>query len=115
LTQLQVEIRKVVIYVNLIPQSLAAKIPRLYETEHIPDPTVWVKFFFPDFHWTWYVIEYDGEDLCFGWVDGDARELGYFSLKELTSTRGTLGLPIERDRYFTPCPLSELQKRLQVR
>ena len=30
-------------------------------------------------------------------VDGFEKELGYFSLRELESARGPLGLPIERD------------------
>jgi Protein of unknown function (DUF2958) len=41
-----------------------------------------------DFGWTWYVIEFDGEDPFFGLVDWFERELGYFSLRELQRTRG---------------------------
>jgi Protein of unknown function (DUF2958) len=44
--------------------------------------------------------------LCFGLVDGHERELGYFSLDELEDVRGSMGLRVERDLYFTPCPLS---------
>lgn len=58
-------------------------------------------------------IEFDGEDLFFGFVDGDFAELGYFSLKELKANRGLLGLPIERDRSFEPCPLSVLRAQIQ--
>jgi hypothetical protein len=53
------------------------------------------------------VTEFDGEDLFFGLVQGLEEELGYFSLSELESVR-VLGLPVERDLYFTPKPLSEL-------
>ena len=56
------------------------------------------------------VIEYDGEDLCFGYVEGFENELGYFTLSELQANRGKLGCSIERDRYFTPCRLSALRK-----
>lgn len=38
-------------------------------------------------------------------------ELGYFSLTELEAVRGPLGLPIERDLYFKPATLNELQDR----
>jgi hypothetical protein len=93
----------------LIPQSLINRIPKLYETEHHADPTVWVKLFFPDFHWTWYIVEYDGDDLCFGLVAGAVAELGYFRLSELRAARGKLGCRIERDGLFTPRPLSEVQ------
>jgi hypothetical protein len=97
---------------KLIPKALARQLPPLYATENDADPIVQCKFFYPDFNWTWYAIEYDGEDVCFGFVDGYDPELGYFSLKELLNTRGRLGLPLERDRYFTPCPLSELRAKL---
>jgi Protein of unknown function (DUF2958) len=36
-------------------------------------------------------------------------ELGYFALSELTSIRGNLGLPVERDRYFQPTRLSAIK------
>ena len=66
-----------------------------------------MKFFTPDSSWTWYVTEFDpAERRCFGLVIGHERELGYFSLAELESVRGPLGLPIERDLDFTPTPLS---------
>ena len=96
---------------NLIPKNLKNRIPKLYETEDTGDPTVWVKLFFPDFHWTWYITEYDGEDLCFGLVAGAVAELGYFRLSELRSARGQFGCCIERDRHFRPCPLSEVVSR----
>jgi hypothetical protein len=96
---------------NLIPESLINRIPKLYDTEHEADPMVCVKLFFPDFHWTWYIIEYDGDDLCFGWVHGDFPELGYFRLSELKQVRGAFGCCIQRDLYFQPCRLSEVQRR----
>jgi hypothetical protein len=63
-----------------------------------------VKFFTPDSGWTWYVTEGEKRDnddwLFFGLVDGTEKELGYFLLSDLTDVRGSLGLPIERDRGF---------------
>lgn len=68
-----------------------------------------VKFFTPDSNWSWYAVEYDQENgLFYGLVDGFDKELGYFSLAELSVARGPFGLPIERDMYFDPTPLSEL-------
>jgi len=72
-----------------------------------------VKFFTPDSSWTWYATEFDGEDIFFGLVVGQEVELGYFSLSELLSVRGPLGLPVERDLYFVPKPLNELMSRQQ--
>ncbi len=97
----------------LITKDLAKRLPPLYATENDPDPMVQCKFFYPDFHWTWYGIEFDGEDLFFGFVDGDFAELGYFSLKELKTNRGLWGLPIERDQSFEPCSLSVLRAQIK--
>jgi hypothetical protein len=97
---------------KLLTKSLRQRLPRLGATDEQADPLVMCKFFYPDFSWSWYAIEFDGEDLFFGFVDGDCPELGYFRLSELQANRGTLGLPIERDRYFKPCPLSVLRARL---
>jgi hypothetical protein len=96
----------------LITKALRKKLPTFRATENDPDPMVLCKFFYPDFSWTWYGIEFDGKDIFFGFVDGDFPELGYFSLSELMSNRGKLGCPIERDRWFKPCRLSELRARL---
>ena len=97
---------------KLLPQEILSSLPALGVTGEEHDPVVQVKFFYPDVSWTWYAIEFDGQDLCYGFVDGDFPELGAFSLAELKANRGKLGLPIERDRYFQPCRLSELRTRL---
>lgn len=93
----------------LLTEQLKRKLPRLYECEKQGlDAVAQVKFFTPDGSWTWYATEYDGEDVFFGLVVGHETEMGYFSLSELLSVRGPLGLPIERDLYFIPKPLKEL-------
>ena len=95
----------------LITEQLKRKLPRLYECEKQGlDAVAQVKFFTPDSNWTWYATEYDGEDVFFGLVVGHETELGYFSLSELLSIRGPLGLPVERDLYFIPKPLKDLMK-----
>lgn len=95
---------------ELMPAEIAATVPALYSQERVKDPTVHVKFFTPDSSWTWYVTEYDpGDRLCFGLVDGFEQEMGYFSLDELESVHGPLGLKIERDLWFKPCPLSKVR------
>ena len=63
------------------------KIPRLYETENIPlkEKLIYLHFFFGGCDW--YVAEYDGEDLFFGYtiLNGDIinAEWGYISFSEL--------------------------------
>jgi hypothetical protein len=93
---------------KLITKSLKKRIPPLYSQDGKgQDATAYVKLFTPDSCWSWYITEMDpdtGE--CFGLVDGHEREFGYFSLPELESVKGPLGLPIERDRFFDPTPIS---------
>ena len=101
-----------VINMKLLTKELLQTLPPLYATEQEKDPMVWVKFFFPDFSWTWYATEFDGKDTFFGFVDGDFPELGYFSLSELLQNRGKLGYSIERDLHFKPCRLSILRAQL---
>ncbi len=95
---------------KLLTKEILQKLPALYSQENIKDPMVWVKFFTPDANWTWYGIEFDGEDTFFGYVIGLEKELGYFSLSELKKVRGAFGLPIERDLYFEPTELSNVKK-----
>jgi len=41
-------------------------------------------------------------------VEGQEKELGYFSLAELEGVRGPMGLAIERDLHWTPKTLAEI-------
>jgi Protein of unknown function (DUF2958) len=62
-----------------------------------------VKLFTPDAQCTWLLTELDPDGgLAFGLCDlgMGCPELGYVSLAELSSVRGKLGLPIERDLHF---------------
>jgi len=95
---------------KLLTKEIRERLPAMGATAEEKDPTIQVKFFTPDSNWTWYAYEFDSEDIFFGYVKGIFNELGTFSLKELEETRGPMGLHIERDRYFKPCPLSEVMK-----
>jgi len=94
---------------KLLTKELIEKLPELYSQEHEKDPVIICKFFTPDANWTWYALEFDGKDTFFGLVDGFEKELGYFSLAELQTVRGQLGLPVERDLYFEPIRLSSVR------
>ncbi len=97
---------------ELLDKLSREKLPFLYENEHLGlDALALVKFFTPDSSWTWYASEFDGVDIFFGLVSGLEVELGYFSLSELESVTGPLGLPIERDLYFKPKTLRELMEK----
>ena len=96
---------------KLITEEIRRNLPKLYEQDGKGlDAIAFVKFFTPDSNWTWYATEFDGTDLFFGLVDGFEKEFGYFSLSELQSVKGPLGLKIERDLYFKPTTLEELMK-----
>jgi hypothetical protein len=97
--------------VMMLTQKDRANLPPLYSQENEPDPIVWVKFFHPYGRGSWYATEFDGKDTFFGWVDLGYPELGYFSLSELQSIKGPMGVQgIERDRHFRPTRLSEVKQ-----
>lgn len=95
---------------KLLTKEILKRLPKLGETDGQEDPIVQVKFFTPDAQWTWYGIEFDQKDIFFGYVKGLENELGTFSLNELKEIRGGIGLPVERDKFFKPCPLSKVMK-----
>ena len=75
------------------------------------DPAPVVKLFTPDAACTWLLTELDPDepDHAFGLCDLGMGfpELGTVSLNELAALRGKLGLPVERDLWFTAkAPLS---------
>ena len=95
---------------NLLDDESREKLPPLYSGEEQGlDALAQVKFFTPTSNWTWYASEFDGDDIFFGLVSGFELEFGYFSLSELQSVKGPLGLPIERDLHFKPKSLRELR------
>jgi hypothetical protein len=89
---------------QLLPGFVRRRLPSFEAIAETPlaELTAQVKFFYPDFDWTWYAIAWDGDDLFYGLVDGFEAEFGDFRLSELLATHGKLGCAIERDRYFAP-------------
>jgi hypothetical protein len=94
---------------KLLPDEIRKKLPPLYSQDGKGGKAVaYAKFFSPSSNWTFYATEFDGEDTFFGLVEGFEKELGYFSLSELESARGPMGLPIERDLHWQPKTLEEI-------
>jgi len=94
---------------QLLTNEIRRKLPPLGSQDGKGGKAVaYVKFFTPDSNWTWCATEFDGEDTFFGLVEGQEKELGYFSLAELEGARGPMGLPIERDLHWTPRTLEEI-------
>jgi len=96
---------------KLLTKEIKDRIPALYAQDGKGDEAIChVKFFHACAHATWFATEYDPEErMFFGWVElhPGCGELGYFSLDELESVKGPLGLGIERDMSFQPTPLGE--------
>lgn len=95
---------------ELIPKNLLNRIPKLYETEEQNNPIAYVKLFLDG--WTWFITEISiDNNICFGYVISPfGAELGYFSLEEIKSIKGSLGIGVERDLYFKPTKLSIIKK-----
>lgn len=91
---------------KLMTREIKSHTPALYSTEDVPleEKTLVAKYFHPFADWQWYLVEIDKEDndLCFGYVDGDFPEWGYFRLSELEANN------VERDIYFRPKKAKEV-------
>ena len=72
-------------------------------------PIAYVKLFNPTGKGTWYLSELDDNNIAYGLTDLFEKELGYISLDELSDVKLPFGLKIERDLYFNPTPLEEVQ------
>jgi hypothetical protein len=61
----------------------------------------------------WYIAEYDGDDLFFGYADlGDplSAEWGYISYQELREVKVGPGFEVDRDLHWTPKKAKEIEK-----
>jgi hypothetical protein len=83
-----------------------AKMPRLYETENVPvkDKIVHIHFFLASSDW--YIVEFDGEDIFFGFAclngSTDLAEWGYISFKELKELKVKQPIGIDGQRMLIP-------------
>jgi len=98
---------------NIPTKEQLDKIPRLYETEGISlsDKMIYLHFFI--FGSDWYIAEYDGDDLFFGFVilnqDHINAEWGYISFRELRELNIN-GIEIDYDLYWKIVPAMEIDK-----
>jgi hypothetical protein len=94
---------------QLLPATVARKLPAIYSQESVDDPVAQVKLFSPYSGAVWYLTEYDpSSKQAFGWADlgMGGGELGYIDINELEGLNRR-GLPlVERDLYWKPMPLS---------
>ena len=96
---------------NTPTEDQLSNIPRLYETENIPteEKLIYLHFFIGGCDW--YITEYDGDDLFFGFAilnsDYEMAEWGYISFAELKSIR-IHGLEIDCETDWTIKKASEI-------
>ena len=103
---------------QLLPTGLREKLPPLgSNSEGAPDKlVVHTRLVDPTSNWKWYILEFDGDDTCYGLVVTSKNALaGHFTLSELKALRyydrnlGMVG--VERDTYFEPLSLRELMEK----
>ena len=90
-----------------------SKLPRLYETEDIPlkEKGIHVHFFIGGCDW--YISEYDGEDLFWGYAnlnDPEMAEWGYISFQELKEIKVQGGFEIDCEIFDPPRKAGEIEK-----
>src|SRR6266568_5760700 len=95
---------------ELMTPALWHLLPPLDSQREASFPLVYCHYFLPDTQWDWYVLEFDGNDVFYGWVSHMSQEFATFYLSELRILRGLRGRPVTRDKHFTPLPLWHVQQ-----
>jgi hypothetical protein len=101
---------------NTPTEDRLSRIPKLYETEHVPlqEKLIHLHFFIGSCDW--YIAEYDGEDIFWGFAilndDLQNAEWGYISLSELKSVKvgGWLEIDCELEEFWQVRKASEIEK-----
>jgi len=90
-----------------------AKLPKLYSTEKVKLENKIIRMHFFIGGSDWYIAEFDGEDLFFGYaiLNGNLQmaEWGYISLRELKSLKVGY-VEVDRDLYWKNKKFSEVMK-----
>ena len=101
---------------NTPTEDRLSKIPRLYETEHVPlqEKLIHLHFFIGGCDW--YVAEFDGKDFFWGFAilndDLQNAEWGYISFNELRSIRvsGWLEIDCTLEEFWQVRKASAIEK-----
>lgn len=87
---------------KLLTKAIENKLKKNAKTDDsIMDKKPIAKLFNPTGIGTWWLWSIDEDDVLFGVAEVHEREVGYFTLDELKSFKGTFGLGIERDMYYS--------------
>jgi len=101
---------------KLMTKAIEKKAQRQFAKGSDMSQMVVAKFFDPCGSWTWYLMNQDPNDPDYLWgiVKGFEVEMGSFSLSELSTVKGRLGLGMERDLYFTPKAAKEIWDKVNA-
>ena len=96
-------------------QERLDRIPRLYKTEHLPikDKLIHLHFFIGGCDW--YVAEYDGDDIFFGYAilnnDTECAEWGFVSFSEMKELNVSgIEIDCELEEHWSPTPVSKIPR-----
>lgn len=99
---------------NIPPKDQLSAIPALYQTEESPTAEKVIHLHFFIGGCDWYIAEYDGEDLFFGYAilnqDFQNAEWGYISFQELKDLKTRQGIEVDCETPWTPKKAGEIQK-----
>ena len=95
---------------ELLPKKIEEKLPLLYATEEIEteEKILQIRYHSIYTDWEWYVVEYNKDTkIAFGYVIGQEKEWGYFSIEEFQEINKEY-LQIIRDEEFVAIKYKEL-------
>ena len=97
---------------KLLTKDIINKATKQYSRNSDMEQMVVAKFFNPAGRGTWYLMNMEDENYCWGICHIYEWEVGSFSIKQLESFPLPWGLKVERDRSFKPVKASELWTKL---
>jgi len=77
----------------------------------LKDKPIYIHFFVGDCDW--FISEYDGEDLFFGYAiigNPEFAEWGYISFTELKQIRIAPGIEVDCELFYPPLKVSEIEE-----
>ena len=101
---------------KLLTKKITEQAQKQYKKgDNMDDQVIVAKFFNPVGSWSWYLMNlHEDKDYAWGIVDGNAVEMGSFSMRELQSIKLPFGLGIERDTIFRPIQARQLWEELNA-
>jgi len=96
---------------ELMNKEIQQDLPKLYDTENIrtENKILKVRYFAMYSNWEWYLVEYNKDTkIAFGYVIGQEKEWGYFSIEEFQQMNDD-ALAIIRDENFKEIKFGDLK------